>query len=92
MATGLCALHGYGIGRRMHEALRYIPHSDDPHAHQPLTEGLVLAIESHLTLGSGTVVNAADGWTIRIGDRKCVAVCEHSVIVTAGEPMNVTAG
>lgn len=86
------ALHGHGIGRRMHEAPRYIPHYDDASARQPLTEGLVLAIEPHLTLGSGDVVDDADGWTIRTRDRKRVAVFEHTVVVTAGEPIIVTAG
>jgi methionyl aminopeptidase len=54
----------------------------------------VLAIEPHLTLGSGNVVDDADadGWTIRIRDRKRVAVFEHTVVVTAGEPIIVTAG
>lgn len=86
------ALHGHGVGRRMHEAPRSIPHFDDPQARQPLKEGLVLAIEPHLTLGSGAVVDAADGWTIRTRDRKRVAVFEHTVIVTAGAPIIVTAG
>lgn len=76
----------------MHEAPRSIPHFDDPLARQPLTEGLVLAIEPHLTLGSGAVVDGADGWTIRIRDRKRVAVFEHTVSVTAGEPLIVIAG
>lgn len=86
------ALHGHGIGRRMHEAPRFIPHFDDPLARQPLKQGLVLAIEPHLTLGSGLVVDGADGWTIRTRDRKRVAVFEHTVVVTAGEPIIVTAG
>lgn len=86
------ALHGHGIGRRMHEAPRYIPHYDDPTASRALSEGLVLAIEPHLTAGSGEVVDAADGWTIRTRDRKRVAVFEHTVVVTAGEPIVVTAG
>ena len=42
----------------------------------------MLAIEPHLTLGSGEVVDAADGWTIRTRDRKRVAVFEHTVVVT----------
>jgi methionyl aminopeptidase len=86
------ALHGHGIGRRMHEAPQFIPHYDDASARQPLAEGLVLAIEPHLTLGSGDVVDDADGWTIRTRDRKRVAVFEHTVVVTAGEPIIVTAG
>lgn len=85
------ALNGHGIGRRMHEAPRAVPNVDEPTARQLLNEGLVLAIEPHITLGSGQVVDEPDGWTIRTRDRKRVAVFEHTVIVTAGAPVIVTA-
>jgi methionyl aminopeptidase len=85
------ALHGHGIGRRMHEAPRDIPNYDEPNALKPLADGLVLAIEPHITAGSGAVVDDPDGWTIRTRDRKRVAVFEHTIVVTAGEPIVITA-
>lgn len=85
------ALHGHGIGRRMHEAPRDIPNYDEPRALKPLADGLVLAIEPHITLGSGAVVDDPDGWTIRTRDRKRVAVFEHTIVVTANAPIIVTA-
>ena len=35
------ALHAHGIGRRMHETPRFVPHYDDATARQALVEGLV---------------------------------------------------
>jgi methionyl aminopeptidase len=75
----------------MHEAPRYVPHVDDPLARQPLIEGLVPAIEPVL-FGVGVVVDDPDGWTIRTRERKRVAVFEHTIIVTLGEPMIIIAG
>jgi methionyl aminopeptidase len=84
-------LNGHGIGRRMHEAPHAIPHFDDPRATRPLAAGVVLAIEPHITLGAGQISEQADGWTLRTRDRKRVAVFEHTVVVTAGQPIIVTA-
>lgn len=84
-------LTGHGIGRRMHEAPRDVPNFDDPRATKLLVEGAVLAIEPHITLGSGQVLEEPDGWTIRTRDRKRVAVFEHTIVVTAEEPVVVTA-
>jgi methionyl aminopeptidase len=56
-----------------------------------LTEGLMIAIEPHLTSGSGRVVTAADGWTIHSTDRRPVANYEHTVVVRNGSPLVVTA-
>jgi methionyl aminopeptidase len=51
----------------------------------------VLAVEPHITLGSGAVVDDPDGWTIRTRDRKRVAVFEQTIVVTANAPIVVTA-
>ncbi len=85
------ALHGHGIGRKMHEAPRFIPHFDDPTATRPLSAGTVLALEPHITSGSGQLVDMPDGWTISTRDRKRVAVFEHTVVVTDDAPIVVTA-
>jgi methionyl aminopeptidase len=34
---------------------------------------------------------AADGWTLRTNDGSLVAQFEHTVVVTAGEPLVLTA-
>jgi methionyl aminopeptidase len=85
------ALHGHGVGRWLHEAPRNIPSFDDPSATYRLTEGLVVAIEPHVSAGSGQVIDHPNGWTISTRDRSRVAAFEHTVIITNSQPLIVTA-
>jgi methionyl aminopeptidase len=85
------ALHGHGIGRGLHEAPTSIPQFYDPAATQRLTEGLVLAIEPHITAGQPGVAEQPDGWTIATRDHSPVAAYEHTIIVTKNQPIIVTA-
>ena len=83
-------LFGHGVGRSIHEP-PVVPNCAMQSLGPALTEGLVIAIEPHLTSGSGRVVTAADGWTIRSTDRRPVANYEHTVVVRNGSPLVVTA-
>jgi methionyl aminopeptidase len=83
-------LFGHGVGRSIHES-PLVPNFATSYEGEPLTEGLVLAIEPHVTSGTGRVVTAADGWTIRTADRRPVANYEHTVVVMQGAPLVVTA-
>jgi methionyl aminopeptidase len=83
-------LGGHGVGRAVHEE-PHIANFDDPNAAGSLHEGLVLAIEPVVTSGAGEIYEAADGWTIRTRDRAPVAHCEHTLVVTRGRPIVVTA-
>lgn len=51
----------------------------------------VITIEPFLTTGSTYAVEAADGWTLRMPDRCMVAQFEHSIVVTNGAPIVLTA-
>ena len=84
-------LCGHGIGRALHEEPREVLSFYAPHDRRPLTEGLVLALEPHLTLGSGQIVTGADGWTLRTKDGRPAANYEHTVVITQGRPLLVTA-
>jgi methionyl aminopeptidase len=84
-------LGGHGIGRAIHEEPR-IPNYADPEANQILTEGLVITVEPIIAAGSGRAILASDGWTIRTADRKPSAHYEHTLVVTRGEPLLLTAG
>lgn len=84
-------LPGHGVGRSLHEEPS-VPQHFDAAATTPLTEGLVITIEPHLTPGSGEIEEAPDGWTLRTRDRARVAAFEHTIVVTAGGPILVTAG
>jgi len=83
-------LGGHGIGRTIHEAPR-VPNYPDPQANQILTEGLVITVEPIIAAGSGRAVVASDGWTVRTADRKPSAHYEHTLVITKGEPILLTA-
>jgi methionyl aminopeptidase len=83
-------LGGHGIGRTIHEAPR-VPTYPDPQANQLLTEGLVITVEPIIAAGSGRAVLAKDGWTVRTADGRPSAHYEHTLVITTGEPMLLTA-
>lgn len=83
-------LEGHGIGRTIHEEPR-VPNYADPEANQILTEGLVITVEPIIAAGSGRAFLARDGWTIRTADRKPSAHFEHTLVITKGEPILLTA-
>ena len=59
---------------------------------QLLTEGLVLTIEPIIGAGGREVVDDADdGWTIRTRDGARSAHAEHTIVITSGEPLVLTA-
>jgi methionyl aminopeptidase len=83
-------LSGHGIGRRIHEppdVLNYY----DPDLSEPLSEGQVFTIEPIIAAGSGDVEELADGWTVRTSDRSLSAHAEHTIAITSGPPLVLTA-
>ena len=83
-------LGGHGIGRTIHEEPR-VPNFPDPEANQILTEGLVITVEPIIAAGSGRVALANDGWTVRTLDGRPSAHYEHTLVITNGEPILLTA-
>ena len=83
-------LAGHGIGRTIHEA-PCVPNYPDPKANQILTEGLVITVEPIIAAGSGKTSLAADGWTIVTADRRPSAHYEHTIVITKGAPILLTA-
>jgi methionyl aminopeptidase len=83
-------LGGHGIGRTIHEEPR-IPNYADPGANQLLTEGLVITVEPIIAAGSGRSFVAKDGWTVRTADGRPSAHYEHTLVITKGEPILLTA-
>ena len=83
-------LGGHGIGRTIHEAPR-VPNYPDPDARDILTEGLVITIEPIIAAGSGRSFLSDDGWTVRTADRRPSAHYEHTLVITKGEPILLTA-
>jgi len=83
-------LGGHGIGRTIHEDPR-IPNYADPEARHVLTEGLVITVEPIIAAGSGRAVLAKDGWTMKTADRRLSAHYEHTIVITKGSPLLLTA-
>ena len=83
-------LGGHGIGRTIHEPPR-VPNFADPSASQLLTEGLVITVEPIIAAGSGRATVAKDGWTVCTADRRPSAHYEHTLMITKGEPILLTA-
>ena len=83
-------LCGHGVGRTIHESPS-VPNYHDPRFKTRLTEGLVITIEPILAAGSGIGELQADRWTIRTADGSRAAHYEHTVVITAGAPVLLTA-
>ncbi len=83
-------LGGHGIGRTIHEEPR-IPNYADPQARHVLTEGLVITVEPIIAAGSGRALLASDGWTMKTADRRPSAHYEHTLVITKGTPLLLTA-
>jgi methionyl aminopeptidase len=83
-------LTGHGIGRRLHEPPT-VPSWDAPWAGRALTKGLVMTVEPIIGAGGRAVVEAGDGWTIRTADGARSAHAEHTIVVTDGAPLILTA-
>jgi methionyl aminopeptidase len=83
-------LGGHGVGRTIHEAPS-VPNFWDPGARGFLTEGLVITIEPIISAGRGKPELQPDGWTVRTGDGSLAAHYEHTIVITRGEPLLLTA-
>ena len=83
-------LCGHGVGRTIHEPPT-VPNHYDPRFRARLTEGLVITIEPIICAGSGRSQLQPDRWTVRTADRSLAAHYEHTLVITRGEPIVLTA-
>ena len=80
---------GHGIGRKMHEAPQ-IPNYGKPNRGPRLKEGMVLAIEPMINVGTHKNKTLDDGWTVVTEDKELSAHFEHTVAVTEDGPEILT--
>ena len=78
-------LVGHGLGRTMHEDPQ-VPNYGNKGKGKMITNGMVLAIEPMINLGTAKIQQLSDGWTILTRDRKPSAHFEHNVAVVDGQP------
>jgi methionyl aminopeptidase len=83
-------LGGHGIGRTIHEEPS-VPNFPDPFTRARLTEGLVLTIEPIIAAGTSRISLDADRWTLRTTDGSLAAHYEHTLVITSGDPILLTA-
>jgi methionyl aminopeptidase len=70
---------GHGVGLDIHEdpSVPNVPHGANP----KMREGMVLAIEPMICMGTGEVNTLADGWTVVTADGGVSAHWEHTVAI-----------
>lgn len=91
--TGLAIVRdlvGHGVGREVHEEPQ-VPNTGRPGMGPGLREGMVIAIEPMLSLGTEQIQTLEDDWTVVTADRSRSAHFEHTIAITGGEPRILTA-
>jgi methionyl aminopeptidase len=76
------SLVGHGVGRSMHEDPQ-VPNFVSGHRGPELKEGMTIAIEPMITIGSPEVYVHDDEWSISTEDGSLAAHFEHTIAVTA---------
>jgi len=78
-------LVGHGLGKKLHEAPE-IPNYGKRGRGKKFQEGMVVAIEPMINMGTRRIRQLADGWTILTADGKPSAHFEHNVALVKGKP------
>lgn len=73
-------LVGHGLGKDLHEEPQ-VPNYGKKGTGLVLQEGLVIAIEPMINMGTHKVKTLKDGWSIVTGDLKYSAHFEHTIVV-----------
>ena len=80
---------GHGIGRELHESPD-VPNYGTPGRGTRLCAGLVIAIEPMVNVGTETVRELSDGWTVKTADGSLSAHYENTVALTGDGIINPT--
>jgi methionyl aminopeptidase len=78
-------LVGHGLGRKMHEDPE-MPNYGRRGRGKKFIEGMVVAIEPMINMGTKNIKQLRDGWTILTRDGKPSAHFEHDVALVNGKP------
>lgn len=78
-------LVGHGLGKTMHEDPE-MPNYGRRGRGKKFIEGMTVAIEPMINLGTKRIEQLSDGWTILTRDRKPSAHFEHDVAIVNGKP------
>ena len=75
---------GHGVGRKLHEDPE-VPNYGRRGTGPLLRNGMTIAIEPMINMGSKNIITERDGWTTRTRDRKPSAHFEHSIAIHHGK-------
>jgi methionyl aminopeptidase len=78
-------LVGHGLGKTMHESPE-IPNYGKRGKGKKFLNGMVIAIEPMINLGTKNIRHFSDGWTIKTADNQPSAHFEHNVALIDGKP------
>jgi len=76
---------GHGVGMKLHEDPE-VPNYGRRGTGPLLRNGMTIAIEPMINMGSKNIITERDGWTTRTRDRKPSAHFEHSIAIHHGKP------
>ena len=78
-------LVGHGLGKEMHEKPE-MPNYGKRGTGKKIQEGMVVAIEPMINMGTPNINQLNDGWTILTRDNKPSAHFEHNIAIVNGNP------
>jgi methionyl aminopeptidase len=82
-------LCGHAVGREIHSEPQ-IPHADYGRGGTRFKEGMVVAIEPHISNGSGEIFLSKDLWSYKTVDGSNTAQFEHTVYISNSGPIILT--
>ena len=80
---------GHGVGRQMHEGPQ-VPNYGTQGRGQILRQGMTIALEPMVLVGTSQTRVLPDQWTVVSADGSLTAHWEHSVVVTEGDALILT--
>jgi methionyl aminopeptidase len=81
---------GHGVGRKMHEAPQ-VPNYGSPNTGILLKPGMTIALEPMVLVGAHRTRVLSNQWTVVSADGALTAHQEHTVGITEGDPLILTA-
>lgn len=80
---------GHGVGRQMHEGPQ-VPNYGKPGSGMLLRQGMTIALEPMVLVGTRATRVLPDRWTVVSADGSLTAHFEHTVAITSGDPLILT--
>jgi methionyl aminopeptidase len=84
-------LVGHGVGRALHEDPKEIPCFYDRSNKMRFRKNSVVAVETFISTRANYAHEKGDGWTFITNDGSFVAQHEHTILITDGVPVILTA-